>query len=288
MDNSTFLESDFCILSSFYTSAQKLLPVSPWINKPPLQSQLYLNLCLSAWQLLNSYSAWSSCHRCIKALELGHFQVTGKYDVIIYIPSSAEWGSFLSLGESCLSAMSLTEIILTITRIIVYLEGKEWWVAKKNLQAKPEAIVHCTTWLRDCYHMDMSTMAVTLLKGRSQMQHGEVQSSLGAGPVVGVPGEVPTCSSQPRHHSSVGLPDVLRRTGTETAELFSQPGLICLHAHCSELATQTRAVCLTEKQVTVQPNKRPKLPLVNRVRLCQTAAALLQQDNTKPRTKCWL
>lgn len=45
MDNSTFFESD---LSSFYTSAQKLLPVSPWINKPPLQSQLYLNLCLSA------------------------------------------------------------------------------------------------------------------------------------------------------------------------------------------------------------------------------------------------
>lgn len=37
--------------------------------------------------------------------------------------------------------MSLTEIILTITRIIVYLEGKERRVAKKNPQAKPEAIV---------------------------------------------------------------------------------------------------------------------------------------------------
>lgn len=110
----------------------------------------------------------------------------------------------------------------------------------------------------------------------------------GCCPVVGVPGDVPTCSSQPRHHSSVGLPAAPRTTGTETAELLSQPGLICLHAHCSELASQTLAVCLTEKQVTVQPNKRPKLHLVNTVSLCQTAAALLQQGNTKPRTKCWL
>lgn len=159
MDNSTFLKSDFRVLPSFHKRTQKLLPVSPWINKAPLQSQLYLNLCLSAWQLLNPYSAWSSCHGCIKALELGHFQVTGKYDVIIYIPSSAEWGSFLSLGESCLSATSLTEIILTTTGIIVYLEEKEWRVAKKTPQAKSGAVVHCAMQLCDCYPMDTSNVA---------------------------------------------------------------------------------------------------------------------------------
>lgn len=259
MDNSTFLKSDFCVLLSFHTRTQKLLPVSPWINKPPLQSQLYLNLCLSAWQLLNPYSAWSSCHRCIKALELGHFQVTGKYDVIIYIPSSAEWGSFLPLGESCLSAVSLTEIILTITGIIVYLEGKEWRVAKKNPQSQTRSRsspYHATLWLLPHGHEHCGTRGVTPPEGSSQEQHGEVQSALCAGPGVGVPREEPTCSSQPRHRGSVGLPAVPCRTGTETAELFSQPGLICLHAHCSELASQTLAVCLTEKQVTVQPNKR--------------------------------
>lgn len=133
--------------------------------------------------------------------------------------------------------------------------------------------------------MDTSTRGVTPPEGSSQEQHGEVQSSLCAGPV--------SLGRHPPAHPSPGItaawaPCVLCRTGTETAELFSQPGLICLHARCSELASQTLAVCLTEKQATVQPNKRPKLHLVNTVSLCQTAAALLQQDNMKPRTKCWL
>lgn len=120
-------------------------------KQTPLQCQLYLNLCLSAWQLLNPYSARSSCHRCIKALELGHFQVTGKYDVIIYIPSSTEWGSFLSLEESCLSAMSLTEIIQDH-----HLFGRKGMgSSQKKPQAKAEATGHCTTRL----HMDLSTVA---------------------------------------------------------------------------------------------------------------------------------
>lgn len=212
--------------------------------------------------------------------------MTGKYDVIIYIPSSAEWGSFLSLGESCLSAVSLTEIILTITGNIVYLEGKEWRVAKKKppIQARSHSsLYHTTPWLLPHGHEHQ----------RSDCSRRKLTGAAWWGaelPVCWprVPGEVPTCSSQPRHQGSVGLPAAPCRTGTETAELFSQPGLICLHAHCSELASQTLAVCLMEKQVTVQPNKRPKLHLVNTVSLCQTAAALLQQDNKKPRTKCWL
>ena len=53
-DNTTFPKRAFYILPSFYTSAQKLLAVSPWLSTPPLQSLPYLNLCLSAWQLLKS------------------------------------------------------------------------------------------------------------------------------------------------------------------------------------------------------------------------------------------
>lgn len=54
---------------------------------------------------------------------------------------------------------------------------------KKTPQAKPEAIVLCTTRLCDCYHMDTSTRGVTPPEGSSQEEHGEVQSSLCAGPV---------------------------------------------------------------------------------------------------------
>lgn len=133
--------------------------------------------------------------------------------------------------------MSLTEIILTITGIIVYLEGKEWRVAKKNPKAnqKPSFTVPCdsvtaATGTPAPWHhgSDPSKRKVT----RAAQGGAELPG------LVSVPGEVPTCSSQPRHHSRVGLPAVPCTTGTETAELLSQPRLICLHAHCSELATQ--------------------------------------------------
>ena len=125
--------------------------------------------------------------------------------------------------------MSLTEIILTITGIIVYSEGKEWRVAKKP-QTKHETIVHCTIQLCDCYRTDMSTIRT---RGKTPPEGGTLNCSMVRRRAAA---ELPRC--QPRGcclsggthllipawaQQRAGLPAVSCKTGTETAELFSQP-----------------------------------------------------------------
>lgn len=154
---------------------------------------------------------------------------------MIYIPSSAEWGSFPSLGESCLSAVSLTEIILTTTGIIVYLEGKERCAASKT-QTKQEAILRCTIQLWDCCSMDMGTIPTTgkappeggTHKGSTARPRAAVESGLGAA----VLGE-PTCS--PARAQQRGAPRGLRahRNRNCRAALAAQGLCVCMHTAVS-------------------------------------------------------
>lgn len=103
---------------------------------------------------------------------------------------------------------------------------------KKTPQAKPEAIVLCTTRLCDCYHMDTSTRGVTPPEGSSQEEHGEGAEFPVCWPRV--PGEAPTCSSQPRHHGSVGLPAFRAEQEQKLQSCsHSQDLFVCMHTALS-------------------------------------------------------
>lgn len=103
---------------------------------------------------------------------------------------------------------------------------------KKKPQTKRETVVHCTIQLCNCYRMGMSTIHTRrkiLPEGRT-LNHSTVRCRAAA--------ELPRCQphgcclsgrthllipARGRAQQRAGLPAVSCKTGTETAELFSQP-----------------------------------------------------------------
>lgn len=120
----------------------------------------------------------------------------------------------LSWGELSFS-MSLTEVIFT--RIIVYLEGKEWQAAKKKPnQTKQETLVRSTTQHCDCYHVDTNTIHT---RGTTSPEGRTLKCRAASVPTS----QLLSLGTYPPAHPSPGTAAASRRTGTETAELFSQP-----------------------------------------------------------------
>lgn len=161
--------------------------------------------------------------------------------------------------------MSLTEIILTTTGIIVYLEGKERRAASKT-QTKQEAITssyHTALQLLPYGHGHQPHDRKKKTPPEGGTRNGSVarpraaaESGLGAA-VLGDP----TCSPSPgtAARGSPWAPEQKLQSCSRS------PGLTCLYAHCCEPTTETLAGSLAEKRETVQPSKRPKLHLVNTV-----------------------
>lgn len=142
----------------------------------------------------------------------------------------------------------------------IWKERNGKWQKNPN-QTKQETFAHCTAQCCNYYCVDTSTIHTT---GTTSPEGRTLECSTVEGRAASVPAWwLLSLGTYPPAHPSPGTAAASCRTGTETAELFSQP-----RTHlfvCTLLwACNTNSCSLSlKKEATIQPNKRPKLHLVN-------------------------